>query len=721
MRGRGYQLLVFVLSLALDVAAGAQPANDDCAAATLIGSVPFTDTIDTTTATTEPGDPLIDCGDFPASVKGKSAWYRYTAAAPVLLEVNTLGSDFDTTLVAYTGGCGAVLPVFCNDDIDNYLEAPTDTSRMLVTLDAGEDVLIEVVDDFDFGSGTGGNLVVNVLETPVFQTNAHTVRSSRPNVAANTDGNFLVVWIDSVAGVSGRLVDAGGLPQGPTFQVSVGTYAAGYYDGPSVASDGTGGFIVAWYDGDPLVARKVDASGTPVGPEIAVGAVGSTEEPHVAADAAGNFVVAWVKDSGGGGVNARRFDATGTPLGPVFDVATTGARWARIAAAPSGEFVVVWTDTDYLDGDRYGVFGRRYDETGTALGAPFQVNVNAENGQGHYGADVTVLPEGGFVVAWTDRYNDYVYAFDQAKSVLARRFDAAGVGGTPFLVSTGTGSTYYGSEIGYTNAYPAVASDGAGNFVVVWNRELGGPYGQRFRANGTPVGDVFRASNEADSYQYQMDVAANASGDFVVVWDHYWTQSFERVLGHAFAGPIAPPICPAVPQAGCREPGIALKGTLRLKDKSPDTSDSLGWKWLRGEETLLPAFGAPLVSTSYRVCVWDGASTTLLDAEIPAGGSCGANPCWKDLGADGFKYVDKAATRDGIQKLILKPGVPGSAKVIAKGKGTGLGMPGLPLALPVTAQVLASNGECWSAVYEAGGVVNNLSTEFSAKASLGTP
>jgi hypothetical protein len=257
--------------------------------------------------------------------------------------------------------------------------------------------------------------------------------------------------------------------------------------------------------------------------------------------------------------------------------------------------------------------------------------------------------------------------------------------------------------------------------VVVWNREYGGPYGQRFRTNGTPVGDVFRASNEADSYQYQMDVAANASGDFVVVWDHYWTQSFERVLGHAFAGPIAPPICPAAPQAGCREPTIALKGTLRLKDKSPDTSDSLGWKWLRGEETLLAALGAPLVSTSYRVCVWDGASTTLLDAEIPAGGSCGANPCWKDLGTNGFKYVDKAATRDGIQKLILKPGLAGAAKVIVKGKGTGLGMPALPLALPVTAQVLASNGECWSAVYEAGGVVNNLSTEFSAKASLGTP
>ena len=48
-------------------------------------------------------------------------------------------------------------------------------------------------------------------------------------------------------------------------------------------------------------------------------------------------------------------------------MATTDARWARIAVAPGGEFMVVWTDQDDLDGSNYGVFGRRYDATGTAL------------------------------------------------------------------------------------------------------------------------------------------------------------------------------------------------------------------------------------------------------------------------------------------------------------------------------------------------------------------
>jgi hypothetical protein len=248
-----------------------------------------------------------------------------------------------------------------------------------------------------------------------------------------------------------------------------------------------------------------------------------------------------------------------------------------------------------------------------------------------------------------------------------------------------------------------------------------GPYGRRFRVDGTPVGGVFRASNVSDAYQYQADVAANANGDFVVVWDHGWEGNDYNVLGHAFAGPIALPICPATPQPGCREPTIALKGALRVKDRTPDNGDSITWKWLRGEEVTLAALGDPLATTGYRVCVWDAGSAVLTDAEIRPGGTCGTKPCWTSLGSDGFKYVDKAATHDGIQKLILRTGLTGEAKVIAKGKGPGLELGALPLSLPVTAQVLASNGECWSATFEAGGVALNTDVDFSGKASLGTP
>ena len=48
-----------VLAAATMLASGvdAQPANDDCANATVIAAFPFSDSVDTTTATTEPGKP----------------------------------------------------------------------------------------------------------------------------------------------------------------------------------------------------------------------------------------------------------------------------------------------------------------------------------------------------------------------------------------------------------------------------------------------------------------------------------------------------------------------------------------------------------------------------------------------------------------------------------------------------------------------------------------
>jgi hypothetical protein len=111
----------------------------------------------------------------------------------------------------------------------------------------------------------------------------------------------------------------------------------------------------------------------------------------------------------------------------------------------------------------------------------------------------------------------------------------------------------------------------------------------------------------------------------------------------------------------------------------------------------------------------------VIDASIPPGGTCGTKPCWTSLGPDGFKYVDKAGTQDGMQKLILRTGSAGEAKVIAKGKGPGLGLATLSLAEPVTAQVIGSNGECWSANFEGAGIALDTDIDFSAKASLGTP
>jgi len=132
---------------------------------------------------------------------------------------------------------------------------------------------------------------------------------------------------------------------------------------------------------------------------------------------------------------------------------------------------------------------------------------------------------------------------------------------------------------------------------------------------------------------------------------------------------------------------------------------------------VVPAdFGNPVASSSYRLCVYDRTTATprlMLDTLVPAGGTCAGRACWK-AAPTGFKYSDGELTPDGIQKVSLKAGPAGGAKIGVKGKGANLGLPALPLVTPVVVQLGRSDGgPCWQATYSAPSV--NEGAKFSAK------
>ncbi|HUO84116.1 MAG TPA: DUF11 domain-containing protein [Thermoanaerobaculia bacterium] len=69
-----------------------------------------------------------------------------------------------------------------------------------------------------------------------------------------------------------------------------------------------------------------------------------------------------------------------------------------------------------------------------------------------------------------------------------------------------------------------MAADGAGNFVVAWQSYLqDGPYygifGQRYDSSGAPVGSEFQLNTWTTNGQRRPAVAADGAGNFVVVWD----------------------------------------------------------------------------------------------------------------------------------------------------------------------------------------------------------
>src|SRR5919204_4056382 len=77
--------LCFALRPAL---ANATPTNDDFVNATVVDSFPYSDTVDVSSSTTEPGEPQYCYYAY------RSVWYRITPSQSGAITANTSGSSF---------------------------------------------------------------------------------------------------------------------------------------------------------------------------------------------------------------------------------------------------------------------------------------------------------------------------------------------------------------------------------------------------------------------------------------------------------------------------------------------------------------------------------------------------------------------------------------------------------------------------------------------------
>jgi hypothetical protein len=118
-------MLTGFLVLVVAARAGAAPANDACTDATaVVAGTRLAETVDTSTATTAPDDPLQSCTVGGPGQNTESIWYRFAAPSAGILSVYTysdgLPDDPSTIVSVYTGACGALAEVAC-DDHDNVL------------------------------------------------------------------------------------------------------------------------------------------------------------------------------------------------------------------------------------------------------------------------------------------------------------------------------------------------------------------------------------------------------------------------------------------------------------------------------------------------------------------------------------------------------------------------------------------------------------------------
>jgi hypothetical protein len=256
-----------------------------------------------------------------------------------------------------------------------------------------------------------------------------------PAIAADPGGGFTVAWMSeeqhpyTYYAIYTRRFDAAGAPLSGEILVSEAPPSGGpapYAITPGIAPDDHGGFTVAWtgdrQDGSGLdvYARRFDATGAPLGGEVAVNTTTAGDQgypygPAIAAEPGGGFSVAWTsdgQDGSGYGVYARRLDSTGAPLGGEVAVNTTtagdqGSYGPAIAAEPGGGFTVAW-ESDGQDGSGYGVYARFFDATGAPLTG--EVAVNTTTAENQWQPAIAPGGEGGLTAAWASYPFPGVYA-----------------------------------------------------------------------------------------------------------------------------------------------------------------------------------------------------------------------------------------------------------------------------------------------------------------------
>jgi hypothetical protein len=146
-------LVLATLVTSAGTALAVAPSNDVYGGRTVVGAIPFTDSMDTTQATTDSNDSdlNVECG---APATDASVWYEVTAAADGGLAADVSSSTYSAGAIVATGSPGNWSLVACGPEAVGW------------TVTAGTTYAILVFDDQADGAGNGGTLNLTIDVTP---------------------------------------------------------------------------------------------------------------------------------------------------------------------------------------------------------------------------------------------------------------------------------------------------------------------------------------------------------------------------------------------------------------------------------------------------------------------------------------------------------------------------------------------------------------------------
>jgi len=252
---------------------------------------------------------------------------------------------------------------------------------------------------------------VNDFYGPVYQGHSR--------ITVKSGGDFIITWYDFRSGTNNdiycQLYDYEGNPQGMNLIVNDDNNGIEQFD-PDIAADDVGNFLIVWTDyreaGYPyypdIYGQFFDNSGQPIGENFAISQNNtSNKAPSVAVDGSGNFIITWYDlRHGNWDIYAQRYASDLSPLGNNFKVNDDqGNAWQycpSVLVDNSGNFIIAWVGGENGDCD---IYAQRYSNDGTAQGDNFQVNDLNGSGWSNYKPAISADGSGNFIISWDDIRN----------------------------------------------------------------------------------------------------------------------------------------------------------------------------------------------------------------------------------------------------------------------------------------------------------------------------
>jgi Ca2+-binding RTX toxin-like protein len=231
-----------------------------------------------------------------------------------------------------------------------------------------------------------------------------------PMIVALEGGGFVVSYLSTDVSTDQtaliRMLDSTGNPVGPS--IPIATAPNGQIGNLSVTSIGGGQFVVAWQSGNldlDCWLQIFDEDGTAVtGVLPAATGTGLQQAPEIASDGTGQFLLTYY-DAPTSVCMGQIFSSTGVPTGAAFPISDDaqngqGGYYAKPIAVPGGGYFVAWIE---YDGSKDTIAGQLLDAQGNKVGDEIIVRQAATASHDMGDMRIALLADGRVVVSWSEQ------------------------------------------------------------------------------------------------------------------------------------------------------------------------------------------------------------------------------------------------------------------------------------------------------------------------------